>query len=43
MVKGGEKMAIGSYYDVYTVEEYEKRVNNIATSIIELGNGNFFF
>ena len=43
MVKGGEEMAIGSYYDVYTVEEYEKRVNNIATSIIELGNGNFFF
>lgn len=35
-------MAIGSYYDVYTVPEYEQRVSNIKSSIIELKNGDFF-
>lgn len=36
-------MAIGNYKDVYTVEEYENRVQNIGDSIITLKNGQFFF
>lgn len=35
-------MAVGSYYDVYTVPEYEQRVQNIKSSIIELKGGDFF-
>ena len=36
-------MAIGSYKDVYTVEEYEARVQNIGSSIATLSGGRFFF
>ena len=35
-------MAVGSYYDVYTVPEYEQRVSNIKSSILELKSGDFF-
>lgn len=35
-------MAIGSYYDVYTVSEYEQRVSNIKSSIAGLKDGDFF-
>ena len=35
-------MALGTYKDVYTVADYEVRVNNIADSIIELNGNNFF-
>jgi len=36
-------MAIGKYEDVYNVDEYEKRVANIASSIASLSGGNFYF
>ncbi len=36
-------MAIGNYKDVYTVEEYENRVQDIGNSIASLANGSFFF
>lgn len=36
-------MAIGSYYDVYNVEEYKKRVSDIANGISELKTGSFYF
>lgn len=36
-------MAIGKYEDVYNVDEYEKRVANIASSIASLSSGNFYF
>ena len=35
-------MALGSYYDVYKVSDYKKRVSNIKSSINGLKNGNFF-
>lgn len=35
-------MAVGSYYDVYTVPEYQQRVLNIKSSITELKSGDFF-
>ena len=35
-------MALGSYYDVYTVMDYTERVSDIKSSILELKNGGFF-
>ena len=36
-------MAIGSYYDVYNVDSYERRVSNISQSIASLSSGDFYF
>jgi hypothetical protein len=35
-------MAIGAYYDVYRVGQYEDRVSNIKSSIAELKAGDFY-
>lgn len=35
-------MAVGSYYDVYSVSQYERRVSDIKTSVANLKNGEFF-
>jgi hypothetical protein len=36
-------MAIGSYYDVYDVDSYERRVSDISQSIASLSSGDFYF